>query len=48
MGALVLIASALFVEGILNDYPGSLVVMVALAGVVGASLFRRQRKAVRP
>lgn len=47
MGALVLIASALFVEGILNIIL-ALVVMVALAGVVGASLFRRQRKAVRP
>ena len=47
MGALVLIASALFAEGILNIIL-ALVVMVALAGVVGASLFRRQRKAVRP
>jgi hypothetical protein len=46
MGGLVLVASALFVEGVLSIVL-TLVGLVAVAGVVGTALFRRQRKAVR-
>ncbi|MBD3175269.1 MAG: NADH-quinone oxidoreductase subunit L [Armatimonadia bacterium] len=46
MGGLVLVASALFVDGVLSIIL-TLVGLVAVAGVVGTALFRRQRKAVR-